>query len=1193
MTGLRNPRDGLWDIPIPLPHPHPTPTKTLNNNFTALPTNKGGLYNVTVNCKKPPMKRVKWKEPPAPDNVTDEFLSEMNALIDDNRDFYEIAQQCKRDRKEVINVIIQKDKTKKELAQYLHASLFSPTLSTLVKAINNNHLTTWPGLTQALVERHLPISEATIKGHIAEEKKGLQSTVRRKHNTTHSQQTPPTPPSQLQPTPAWKLMEEDMFPPTEIKNEKTGNVAFHLHDNSSAHHKGFIDLTGRLPYKSERGYEYLLVGYNYDANAILVEPLKNKQAKTITEGWIRLNQRCKQAGVEPRTYILDNETSKMLEHAFTKAEINWQYVPAYSHRANQAERAIHTFKNHFKTGLATCDPHFPSDQWDLLLHQAEMTLNMLRSARCNPKLSAYAYLNGEFDFNATPLAPPGTKCVVQLKKGQKKTWEMNGEMAYYVGPAMKHYRCVTCFYPRTKFTRATNTVKFLPHQVPLPEVTMIDFLKQTASDIVDLLKDPPSSYAVSLQAGSAVKNAYQQIAELLNRINKPEQIPPPSSIDNPATTPRVPSPVISDPSTIATVPRVQQSTSLDDPSTIAAVTRVKQNNTLLDEKINMAIQRLKKKFEPTNKALISTSQQPTTYTDFKNLAVNQLFLVNHVYDTTGKRLNIEQLMRGEGEQSGKIWTQGLSNELGRLAQGNDNNVVPTDCIDFIHHHEVPQGRKVTYANFVCDFRPLKSEPYRVRLVVGGDKLVYLADSGAPAASMLETKLMVNSVISDAHLGARFLSADLKDFFLSSFMPEPEYMKIPWRLIPADIRTRYDLAEKLHNDYIYVRIRRGMYGLKQAAILAYQQLVTHLQPYGYVPVKGTTGIFKHLTKQTTFCLCVDDFGIKYFSKEDIDHLLNALRDKYSVTVDWEGKHYCGYTFDWHYNEGYVDVSMPGYVERALQRLKHPIPTKFQFSPHEHTATKYTTPGERQYTKDDDTSPLLSKTETTWVQNVTGTFLYYGRALDYAILPALNEIGLQQHMPTEIIRKKCNRLMDYLHTYKNAFIRYKASDMQLHIDSDAAYLVLPHSRSRIAGFYHLTNLPHDSDRYFRNGGVLVECSRIRHVVASSAEAETAGLFHNAQTAIPIRTTLEALGHKQQTTPIRADNSTASCFVNNNIQIKKAKTWDMRYHWLRDREAQDQFKIYWKRGEYNDADYFTKHHAITHHRTKRGDYLHDKKE
>jgi hypothetical protein len=84
------------------------------------------------------------------------------------------------------------------------------------------------------------------------------------------------------------------------------------------------------------------------------------------------------------------------------------------------------------------------------------------------------------------------------------------------------------------------------------------------------------------------------------------------------------------------------------------------------------------------------------------------------------------------------------------------------------------------------------------LVAGGDKLPYDKDVGSPAASLLETKLLINSVISDATKGAKFMSCDLKDFFLATPMEDAEYMKIAWKHIPQDIRQKYALHNKLHN-----------------------------------------------------------------------------------------------------------------------------------------------------------------------------------------------------------------------------------------------------------------------------------------------------------------------------------------------------------------------------------------------------------
>ena len=123
-----------------------------------------------------------------------------------------------------------------------------------------------------------------------------------------------------------------------------------------------------------------------------------------------------------------------------------------------------------------------------------------------------------------------------------------------------------------------------------------------------------------------------------------------------------------------------------------------------------------------------------------------------------------------------IWGNSLSNELGRLAQGI-RDITGNDVIDFITKAEISLHKKVTYANMVCDYRPLKSDPYRVRLTVGGDKLDYFDDAASPVATLLETKLLLNSVISGAHKGARFMTIDIKDFFLQTFMKDAEYMRI--------------------------------------------------------------------------------------------------------------------------------------------------------------------------------------------------------------------------------------------------------------------------------------------------------------------------------------------------------------------------------------------------------------------------------
>ena len=160
------------------------------------------------------------------------------------------------------------------------------------------------------------------------------------------------------------------------------------------------------------------------------------------------------------------------------------------------------------------------------------------------------------------------------------------------------------------------------------------------------------------------------------------------------------------------------------------------------------------------------------------------------------------------------------------------------------------------------------------------------------------------------------------------------------------------------------------------------------------------------------------------------------------------------------------------------------------------------------------------------------------------------------------------------------------MILDIHSDAAYLVAPKARSRIAGFFALgTNCTSDT-----RCPILVECKTLRHVVASSAEAEVAGVFHNAQVAIPIRHLLTSLGHTQPPTTITTDNTTVASFVTDNITQKRSKSWDMRFYWLRDKECQQQFKIVWKQAQQNLADYITKHFSGKYHRHIRSRYILD---
>ena len=211
----------------------------------------------------------------------------------------------------------------------------------------------------------------------------------------------------------------------------------------------YTDQTGAFPYQSSRGNKYIFICYDYDANAILCAPLKNRNGETIAKAWTTCFNRLTKNGHKTDSCILDNEMSPEVKSAMDKAEVNYQKVPPGIHRRNAAERAIQTFKNHLLAGLASCDPSFPIREWDRLLPQAELTLNLLRNSRVNPKLSAHACLFGNHDFNKISLCPPGTKALSHSKADQRTSWSFHAEDGYYIGPAMEHYRCIKMFIPKT------------------------------------------------------------------------------------------------------------------------------------------------------------------------------------------------------------------------------------------------------------------------------------------------------------------------------------------------------------------------------------------------------------------------------------------------------------------------------------------------------------------------------------------------------------------------------------------------------------------------------------------------------------------------------------------------------------------------------------------------------------------------
>jgi hypothetical protein len=238
--------------------------------------------------------------------------------------------------------------------------------------------------------------------------------------------------------------------------------------------------------------------------------------------------------------------------------------------------------------------------------------------------------------------------------------------------------------------------------------------------------------------------------------------------------------------------------------------------------------------------------------------------------------------------------------------------------------------------------------------------------------------------------------DIKNYYLGTPLSRFEYMKMHLSRFPEEIIQKYNLNNLAVDSWVYIKIRKGMYGLKQAGLLANQLLQTRLNPFGYYPARHTPGLWLHKTRPISFTLVVDYFAVKYVGKQQAEHLQNALLQTYELTTDWTATVYSGMTLKWDYGKWTCDISMHGYVSKVLSKFQHDAPKHPQ-----HTPSWYVMPvygAKTHYATKDETPPLTAQQCLT-IQKVTGSVLYYARAVDRTILMQLNDNATEQTKATE--------------------------------------------------------------------------------------------------------------------------------------------------------------------------------------------------
>jgi hypothetical protein len=276
----------------------------------------------------------------------------------------------------------------------------------------------------------------------------------------------------------------------------------------------------------------------------------------------------------------------------------------------------------------------------------------------------------------------------------------------------------------------------------------------------------------------------------------------------------------------------------------------------------------------------------------------------------------------------------------------------------------------------------------------------------------------------------------------------------------------------------------MYGLPQAGILANELLQRNLAKDRYRPTTHTQGLWTHDTRPISLLLVVDDFGVKYVGWEHAEHLMACIKNNYNISSDWNGTAYYGLALDWNYQDRTVDLSMPGYIKAALHKYQHPAPARPEHAPHTWNLPIYG--AKTQFVTETTLSPALSDKEVNKLQQLTGTLLYYARAVDPTLIMPINVLASEQSNATEITADKVIKLLNYCNTHPETKIRYHASDMILHIHSEASHLSENEAKSRAGGFFYMGST-NKNNKKLTNGAILIVSKVLKHAMSSAAEAE----------------------------------------------------------------------------------------------------------
>jgi hypothetical protein len=429
----------------------------------------------------------------------------------------------------------------------------------------------------------------------------------------------------------------------------------------------------------------------------------------------------------------------------------------------------------------------------------------------------------------------------------------------------------------------------------------------------------------------------------------------------------------------------------------------------------------------------------------------------------------------------------------------------------------------------------------------------------------------------------FSTMDLKDFYIGAKLDRKEYLKIPRKAIPPCIISEFQLEPFFHKNCILFEVSKCLWGLPQAGHLSQKRLIEHLAKNGYKQNPIIPCLFSNESKTITFCLVVDDFGIRSKSSTDLDHLKHTLEQLYVVKVDPKGRKYLGFNIDFNDKDHTVTLSMPGYVDKMIAQYfptSGPYKLRNYNTPAVYKAPTFGSKQAQTPVPQDNSAPITDPSLILRLQGIIGSSLYYARAVDATILEAVNHISSDQAYPTIDLLSRAHRVVGYLNNHKNHCITYHACDMVLLSESDASLNSRSRGRSVGGGVHKCGNL---NDPNFKNGPILCVSSILPTVIPVISEAEYASAYERGRETVHLRNCLEALGHSQPPTLLTCDNEVAVGVALETVKLHRSKYIDTRYHWLRDQVRLGHILVRWQKGATNIADFLTKPLPLAQHLVK----------